>query len=57
MMRLFALIFIGIVLSAKVYADNLLETTELSRRALSMPMALLDSEQKLGQFAAGSQPV
>ena len=53
MIRLIALISIGIVLSAKVYADDLLETTELSRRALSMPMALLDSEQKLGQFAAG----
>lgn len=53
MIRLIALISIGIVLSAKVCADDLLETTELSRRALSMPMALLDSEQKLGQFAAG----
>ncbi|WP_218104301.1 di-heme oxidoredictase family protein [Methylophaga muralis] len=40
-------------MSAKVYAEDLLETTELSRRALSMPMPLLDSEQKLGQFAAG----
>ncbi|WP_439504049.1 di-heme oxidoreductase family protein [Methylophaga sp.] len=53
MIRLIALIFIGIVLSAKVYADDLLETSEQSRRALSMPMPLLDSEQKLGQFAAG----
>lgn len=53
MIRLIALIFMGVVLSESVYAEDLLETTELSRRALSMPMPFLNSDQQLGQFAAG----
>lgn len=47
------LLLTGIILSTSVCAEDLLTTPETSRRALSVPMPMLDTDQQLQKFSAG----
>src|SRR5690554_2304946 len=47
------LLVVWLTFSAAVVAEVSLETTEINRRALSVPMSLLDNAQQLGKFTAG----
>lgn len=53
MIKQLVVMLTGLACAVPIYAQNPLQTHELSRRALSVPMTVLETKQQLGEFAAG----